>query len=210
MVRDILLWGVALSVICSSTTCRREPPASAPDTARTAETDATAAARRPAGADLQVTPLGAGHNEIAEILSLEMWRFHVVCAAPGALILHTISLRKNGQWVKEISGGLSRWPDRGGDQQMIVALYPLDGDLNTSDRLKTYVRLGGTKFSSIRDNPLKGRHGITTLSVAGRQQDGSFLLMQSSESGGRNAGENNMQLVLKISMSKLEGTPPPH
>ncbi len=49
----------------------------------------------------------------------------------------------------------SRWSDSG-DKQMIVALYPLDGDLNTSDKIKTYVRIGGTKSSSIGDNPMKG------------------------------------------------------
>jgi len=152
--------------------------------------------------------LGAGHNEIAEILGMQMWRFHVVCNAPGALILHTISLRQNGQWVKEISGGLSRWPGDGGDTQMIVALYPLDGDLNTSDKLKTYVRIGGTKFSAIRDNPLHGRHGTATLSVARRQDDGSFLLIQSSE-GSSGSRENLLQLVLRISVSKTEDTPPP-
>ncbi len=138
---------------------------------------------------------------------MQMWRFRVVCASPGALLFHTIILRKNGQWVKEISGGLCRWSD-GGDKQMIVALYPLDGALNTSDKLKTYVRIGGTKSSSIGDNPMKGRHALTTLSVANRQNDGSFLLMRSS-GGGSDPAENPIQLVLKIYVSKTEGTPPP-
>ena len=91
---------------------------------------------------------------------------------------------------------------------MIVALYPLDGDLNTSNKLKTYVRIGGTKSSRIGDNPMKGRHAITTLSVATRQEDGSFLLMQSSDSN-KGPEDNTIQLVLKISVSKIEETPPP-
>ena len=205
--RHIILWGMALSILCSSTGCRRKPPMSASSTTKTAENSPVAAASSPAAADLQVTPIGAGHNEIAEILDMQMWRFHVVCDSAGALLFHTISLRKNGQWVKDISGGLTRWSD-GGDKQMIVALYPLDGDLNTSDKLKTYVRIGGAKSSSIGDNPMKGRHAITTLSVANRQNDGSFLLMQSS-GGGSDSTANLIQLVLRVYVSGIEDTPPP-
>ncbi len=91
---------------------------------------------------------------------------------------------------------------------MVVALYPLDGDLHTSDKLKTYVRIGGTKSSSIRDNPLKGRYGSTTLSVASRQKDGSFLLMQSSGGGGDPA-EATIELVLRVYVSKTEDTSAP-
>ncbi len=206
-VRRIILWSLAFSVLSPSTGCRRQPPASAPRTTKTTETSPVTASKSTAGAELQVTPLGAGYNEIAEILGMQMWRFHIVCDSPGALIFHTITLRKNGQWVKDISGGLSRWSD-GGDKQMIVALYPLDGDLNTSDKIKTYVRIGGTKSSSIGDNPMKGRHAITTLSVANRQHDGSFLLMQSSGTGGDPA-ENTLQLVLRVYVSGTEDAPLP-
>ncbi len=205
--RQVILCGMAFLVLCLSIGCRRRPAPSVPSATKTAETSPTTTASSPAGVDLQVTPIGAGHNEIAEILSLQMWRFHVACDSPGALIFHTITLRKNGQWVKELSGGLCRWSD-GGDKQMIVALYPLDGDLNTSDRLKTYVRIGGTKSRSIGDNPVKGRHAITTLSVASRQNDGSFLLMQSAGGGG-DAAENILQLVLRVYVSGREDTPPP-
>jgi hypothetical protein len=45
--------------------------------------------------------------------------------------------------------------------------------------------------------------------VANRQNDGSFLLMQSSAGGGSDPGENNMQLVLKIGVSKIEEARPP-
>jgi len=199
-----MIWGVALSAAFPSVSCRKQPPAAptpAPSTTKTAEIG-------PGRDDLQVTPLGAGHNEIAEILGIRMWRFHLVCGVPGVMVLHTIDLRDKGQWAKQIACGISRWPDSDRDEQMTVALYPLDGDLNTSDKLKTYVRIGGATFSSVGDNPLKGRQGITTLSVANRQKDGGFLLMQSSDSG-HYPDENALQLVLKISLSKAEDTPPP-
>jgi hypothetical protein len=206
-VRQIILWGVAFAVLCSAISCRRRPPVSAPGTTETAKSRPTTAASISPGANLQVTALGAGYNEIAEVLGMQMWRFHIACDAPGVHLFHTISLRKSGQLVKEISGGLGRWSDAG-DKQMIVALYPLEGDLNTRDKLKTYVRIGDTRFSAIRDNPLKGRHGTTTLSVARRQDDGSFLLMQSSGGGGDTV-ENTMQLVLRVYVSGIEGPPPP-
>ncbi len=46
------------------------------------------------------------------------------------------------------------------------------------------------------------------LAVANRQEDGSFLLLQSSD-GSKRPEDRELQLVLKISMSKPEDAPSP-
>jgi hypothetical protein len=192
-VRDIILCGIVLSVGCTSAGCRQKPAAPAPGKTEGVET-------AEAGSGLQITPLGTGFNEMADILGVQMWRFHIVCNAPHAQVLHSIALRKEGQRAKEIACGITQWFRDDTDRQMVVALVPLDGDLHTSERLKTYVRVGGATFSQIGDNPLRGRRGVTKLALATRQPDGGFLLLQSSADAG-DPRENNAELILTIRLA---------
>jgi hypothetical protein len=198
-VRHIILCGLALSVIGTSAGCRRKPAAPAPGTTEGVET-------AEAGSVLQIIPLGARYSEMAEILGVERWRFHLVCQAPGAQILHSLAVRQEGRRASEIACGVTRWSGDDTDRQMIVALYPLEGDLHTSSRLKTYVHLGGATFSQIGDNPFQGRRGVRKLPVATLQPDGSFLLLQSS-GGGTDRRENNAQLILTIRLADPNESP---
>jgi len=148
--RHLAVRVLAASALCAFASCHKKPstvPGLPPTNPTYQMSDG-----------LHITPLDVERNEIADILGIQMWQFHVACPSPETAIHYTLELRKQGQPRKEICNGTT-WVMDTADCQMAVALYPLDGEIHTADKLKTRIRIGGAATSSIRDNPMKGLGG---------------------------------------------------
>jgi hypothetical protein len=193
--RPIVVRSIALAALLTLVSCHKQPPAAVPSTPPANPTYHMSDG-------LQITPLDVDRNEIADILSIQMWQFHVVCPSPETAIHYVLELRKKGQPLKEILNSTT-WVMDIADCQMVAALYPLDGDIHTADKLKTRIRIGGAAGSTIGDNPMKGLGGLSRDPTAKRQDDESFLLGEFSQ-GGTVPNPDNVRLFLTIKAAKHE------
>jgi hypothetical protein len=187
---------LAAVVLVSS---RGEPPAPAPGATGTTTTYVNSDG-------LQITPLDVEHDEIADILDIERWRFHIVTPSPQSRIKYAVEVRRKGEPSREIQSG-AMWGADGSDKEMVVALYPLGEPFKTAEKVKIYLRIGASRVAGVRENPLKGLGGMSRGSKAQRQNDESFLLGERSQSG-HYPDPNNTLLVLTLNVAEVEGEHP--
>ncbi len=187
--RQAILWSVALLVIFTSTSCRQRsspPPKAATALAQTYQTRD----------GLQITPVEAEQNELAAVLGVQWWRFHITPSAPDRSIRCGIELRKKGESPREIASS-NMWAANIKESPLVVALCPVEGEIGTANRLKTYMRIAGATTSHVMENPLKGFSGHSGTPVPPMQADESFTLMELSH-GGSFPDPNTTLLVLTI------------
>jgi hypothetical protein len=196
--RQAILWSVALLIVLTSASCRQRSSAPKAATAP-AETYQTRDG-------LQITPVEVEQNELAAVLGVKWWRFHIIPSSPDRSIRYGFELRKQGESPREIAGG-SMWAAHVEQGQMVVALCPIEGEISTADRLKTYVRIAGASGSKIMENPLKGFSNTSISPTPTMQTDESFTLLECSRSG-RVPDPNGAALVLTIRAGEPVNRPP--
>jgi len=151
---------------------------------------------------LQITPLEVERDEIGEILGIQRWRFRVVALSDQDRIQHTIELREPGKPNMQVNYGVT-WTMGGRDREMVVAFYPIAGELRTAEKVKTYIRIGGSSSSRIWDNYFKELGGSSRSPLATKLDDESLLLMEFSQTG-NHPDPNGTKLVLTLKIAEPE------
>lgn len=193
--KHAIVWAVIVSVVATNTACRKQVPTPVQAPLNTTQTYTMSDG-------LRITPLEVETDEIANILGIQQWRFRVVTPSDQDRLQHRVELREPGKPDIEVNYGVM-WTMGGRDKEMVVAFYPIAGELNTAEKVKTYIRIGGGTSSRIWDSPFKGLGGSSRSPLATKQEDESLLLMEFSQSG-NHPDPNGTRLVLTLKIAEPE------
>jgi hypothetical protein len=201
IVRHATIWAAILSIAMMNASCRKQTPAVAPGPQNPPRTYMMSDG-------LQITPLEVERDDVANILGIQQWRFRVVTPSASDRIQHTLELREKGRPGAKFIDGVTWAGGSGNEREIVLALYPLAGDLTAAEQIKIYIRVGNGTVNSIIDNPFKElTGGFSREPVASGQEDGSLLLAECT----RNTpfpDPNNPRLFLTIKIGQIESERP--
>jgi len=161
---------------------------------------------------IEITPVEAPNNELAEILDVKTFQFNVSFPRSNQTYNFGFHTLQNGKDV--LVSALSGVRTSNGNQQgqITVTLAPLGSDIRTSDRLKyrvTYSHSGATGgTSSDLQNPFKGCQIISDARPV-TVRNNALYLMAGSKNGTISppgASRNEITLLLRVDAV----TPNPH
>ncbi len=151
---------------------------------------------------LKVTPIAVEQSDANDILGLRMWRFNVTLPQPGQRLVCDLEVRQKGKPTQSL-GGIDIEPfaqSKDSQETLLIGLHPLNDSWDSSEQIKTLVRIGGTTTSGIKKNPFKN-YGLA-YGDAEPQPDGSFLLMAGTKGAARwpspLGNEVTLVLILKF------------
>jgi len=122
-------------------------------------------------------------NEVAKILDIQSWKFTLTPVDTQTRLNYQIELQQPKVEAQVLSS-FTIIPVDTKPINTLLAIYPLEGSLMNSAKLKFYIESGSGTTTQVLDNPFQEFSGYGPSSPAKLDQDGKFLLARLSKNGG--------------------------
>lgn len=115
-------------------------------------------------------------DDLAELLDAQIWKFRIEVPPGNARFTTMLQIQEKGKRSRTIVGGTGGQIDQDGDRDVMIAIIPLNGSVQTAEKVRVVMTALGGTTSAIEVNPMRGK-------IIGRrkkpvdQKDGSFELM---------------------------------
>lgn len=152
---------------------------------------------------LEITPVEVQRDDVAQVLSIERWKFQVKPPETGVRLRFQLELRRPGE-EPQVLGTLIVQSDGNSETESLVGMYPIHESLFRADEVKLFISGGGGSTSSLIDNPFQAYTFSSPSLPAELQEDGTFKLMAFSTEGHIPSAEDSV-LVFSIQILNEEG-----
>ena len=138
-------------------------------------------------------------SEVAKILDIQHWKFIITPADTQTKLNYQIELQHSSGEV-EVLSSFTMVPVDTEPIDTLLAIYPLQGSLFNSAKLKFFIESGSGSTTQIVDNPFQEYSGYGPSRPAELDQDGKFLLARFSQNGSIGTEQDTMLYfrVLKV------------
>lgn len=145
---------------------------------------------------LEVRPVEAKYqdldaSEVAKILDIQRWKFMVTPVDTQTKLNYQLELQTPNGEVKVLSS-FSIIPVDTKPIETLLAIYPLEGSLFNSSKLKFFIESGGGSTTQILDNSFQEFSGYGPSSPAKLVRDSKFLLVRFSKNGGIGTNQDSL------------------
>ncbi len=145
--------------------------------------------------ELAITPLTVAPDDVAEILGIYRWRFHLTGPESVDGLRIQLSIQRPGQ-DPEVLADFGSTDNQVIDNDVLVAIYPIDGPIFQAEQLQYFVRNDGSSTTGLLDNPVIGYTVLQPHQPAEPDAEGGFKLLTI---GQEFTGDDVITILLHIS-----------